>query len=535
MTRSLKRAPFLAGLIVLVVGLPASLCQQSARNSLQEGIRALNAGDFVSAEHIFSELHKHGASAENSSYLALAEAGGGDLVHAIAHFQESIRLGNDQAAVHYDLGIAYLNFGRDEDGIRELRTSLERDPKPLPPQRALGIALVNVGRPQQAVPYLEQASRLSPHDPEIWVNLARAQFDLRNDNAALQIADEALEAIPSNTRMDVALADLCLEHDQLQKARSILKGATESTSDDPNVALPLARVRLRAGEAKEALAALERVPADAGSPGETMFLRGEAWALTGNYVVADVDLSAAIKADSRNPTYLVLYAWLQQLEGRHKEALATLDKADELEVHIPETSFRRAVSYYYLHLDEQVVQACNEAIHLEPHDIPAYLLLGVARYRLHDLGGAQEAFAQAVSLKPTVAYFHLALAIVLYKEESLAASRKELDQALVLDPQAAQAHFYRARLLAEQGDRREAIEDLETAVALRPHYREAYAELARLYYADGQSEKAKAALAKQSAELRNEENEDRRMLQQMRDSTDELSDILKFSDILESR
>ena len=109
---------------------------------MEEGIQALNAGDFVSAEYIFADLRKHGVSAENSGYLAMAEASAGNLGHGISHFQESIRLGNDSAAIHHNLGVAYLKSGRDEDGIRELRAATVKGPNFLPSQRALGIALL---------------------------------------------------------------------------------------------------------------------------------------------------------------------------------------------------------------------------------------------------------------------------------------------------------------------------------------------------------------------------------------------------------
>jgi tetratricopeptide (TPR) repeat protein len=522
-------------LVLFPVSRYAALCQQSPNDSLEDGIRALNAGDFASAEHIFSDLHKHAPSAENTGYLAMAEAGAGNLAQAISHFQESIRLGNDSAPVHYNLGIAYLNSGRGEDGIRELRAATAKDPNFLPSQRALGFALLDAGRPHQAVPYLEQARRQSPHDAEIWVDLVRAQFEVRNDNAALQIADQAMKAIRGNPRMNQALADLCLKYDQLQKARYILEDSSELMPGDPNIALSLARVSLQAGEPMEALAALKDVPPEAGLPGESMYLRGEARILTKDYVIAEEDLSAAIQADSRNPTYLVAYARLQQLEGDYRKALTTLNKASELNAQMPEIPFRMAVSYYYLDLWEQAAPYCQAAIQLRPSYVLPYLLLGAARVRQSDFQGAQDAFQHAVTMKPGVAFFHVALAVAQYKAGSLEASLKELDQALVLDPQEAQAHFYRAQVLSRQHDRRKAIEELETAVALKPHYRRAYAELARLYSADGQSERAKAALASQALELQNDENENKRMQQELRDSSDEIGDVLRFSDILKSR
>ena len=68
-----------------------------------------------SAQQIFAQLVKDAPSAENLGYLAMAEAGAGNLAQAIGHFQRSIRLGNNWASVHYNLGIACLQAGRRED------------------------------------------------------------------------------------------------------------------------------------------------------------------------------------------------------------------------------------------------------------------------------------------------------------------------------------------------------------------------------------------------------------------------------------
>lgn len=519
--------------LVLISASPhAALCQQSANQTRKEGIRALNTGDFVSAERIFSELHRHAATAEDTGYLAMAEAGAGNLAQAISHFQESIRLGNDSAALHHNLGIAYLNSGRDEDGIRELRAAIAKDPNFLPSQRALGLALLNAGKPQQAVPFLEQARKQSPHDPEIWGDLVHAQFEARNDPAALQTADLAMQTVPGNARINVALADLCVKYHQLQKARNILEDSAEMIPGDTNIALALARVSLQANEPMEAIAALKKVPPEAGLPGETMYLRGEARIMTKDYVIADIDLSAATQADPQNARYLLAYARLQQLEGDYRKALDTLSKASDLKIQSPEIPFRMAVSYYYLGLYSQVEQSCDEAILLKPDYVLANFLLGVTRYRTNDFEGAQDAFLRAVTLKPDVAFFHVALGLAQYKGGNLTASLKELDRALVLNPQAANAHFYRGRVLAKQGERLKAIDELETAVALVPNYQQAYGELARLYSAVGQPEKAKAALATQAAAR---EKENTRMEKELRESADEIGDVLKSSEILKSR
>jgi tetratricopeptide (TPR) repeat protein len=481
---------------MLASRLPAGHAQ-SNDEILQRAISAFKAGDFSHAEQMFSLLVKQDSSAINVGYLAMAEASNGDLVQAIAHFQQSIQLGNATASARYNLGIAYLNSHQPEAGIRELRQAVSQDRKYLPARYALGVALVDSRRAGEAIPFLEQARMESPEKPEIWANLVRAEFDAGNDTAALRTVDEAVQSLPDAPSLAVTLAQLCRDHREVQKARYLLENATESMPQNNEVNLLLAKTSMQAGEPIEALAVLKNVPAEWGKPGEVYMVRGEARALTGNLDLAEADLSIALGADPQNESYLEAYAWIEQLRGHHREALATLAKAHDRNPHSPTVSYRLGLSYFSLRQYDQAVGACEEALRLAPDYDAAYLLLGAIKLAQEDFRAAQAAFQHAVSLKPGSALFHRELGIALFRAGSLVESKKELDRASILDAQGAATYFWRARVLASSGKRREAVADLETVVALQPNYRGAYSELAPLYLADGDTQKAAWALAKQ--------------------------------------
>jgi tetratricopeptide (TPR) repeat protein len=485
-------------------------------------MQALKAGDFAAAQRILSPLVAHFPSAENTNYLAIAEAGAGNVVQAIAHFQESIRLGNNSAAVHTNLGMVYLQSGRHDNAVLEFRAAIAIDPKSVPSLYLLGVALLDAGLPREALPHLRKAHKLAPDNGEIQVSLVRAQFQLGNNAAALELADRALGGDSKNPSMIVALASLCVLHGQVQRARYMLEVANARMPHDFNIELSLARVCLQAGEPKEALSALEDLPSEAAKPGEIMLLKGEARTLTGDFLLADADLAAALEADPRNPRYLIAHAWLKQREGQHKEALGILSEVHELEPQMPVVSLQMAVAYYLLRLQSQARQACEDAIRLDPHYGLAYCLLGALELREKNFAGAQAAFQQAINWKPNVAQFHTLSGIALYKEGKLTESHKELDRALMLNPQSAQAHFYRGQVFARQGNTEKAIVDLETAVALLPNYRSAYAELAQLYEKNGQPAKAMAAAAREKSEQQGEESYNELMLQQLEESGDEI-------------
>ena len=213
--------PLVCGLCL--ASLPTTASGQQASDILRDGFQALKAGEFVRARELFAEVNKRQPSAENLSYLAMAEAGCGDRVQAISDFERSIRLGNNSALVHYDLGIAYLDSGQHERGFQELRAALAKDPNYEQPAYALGVALLQMGRARDALPYFRQCTKQSPQNPEVWLGLTRAEFESGDNLVALATTDEAMAKVPDNPRLAMTLASLCLQHDQTKKARGLLE------------------------------------------------------------------------------------------------------------------------------------------------------------------------------------------------------------------------------------------------------------------------------------------------------------------------
>jgi Flp pilus assembly protein TadD len=409
--------------------------------------------------------------------------------------------------VHYSLGLAYLQQRQVAPGLGELQRAVSLDPKLKPARYALAVALIDAGRPAEAIPHLNQLTKQSPSDAEVWANLARAQFEKKDENAAIRTVDQAAEAMPTDVRLIITLAALCAGHQQIQRARGLLEDANELAPGNPDIELLLAKVSLRAGEPIELQAVIKDVADDHGAPGEVALLKGIALALTGKPEEAATKFSSAVAADPNNTRYLITQAWGYQLENRHAEALSALVKARKLDPANPIIPHRMAVSYFFLHQYEQTADTCQEALRLDSLYDPSYLLLGVARLELGELGAAQKAIRQANTLKPTVALYHRELGVALFKNGGLAESKKELDWALSLDPKAARTYFWRAQVLASQGERKQAVTDLRFALTLQPNLVDAYSELARLYSADGQREEALLVLAKQK-ELKAEASTD---------------------------
>ncbi|MGO8818746.1 MAG: tetratricopeptide repeat protein [Terriglobia bacterium] len=500
-----RLAVALLGVLFLLTR-PSSVAGQSAQEMLKEGREALQAKDFKRAENAFAVLIKQDPSATNYAYLAVAELSAGEPTRAITNFKQARQLGNDSANLHFYWGMAYLQNKDASSAIRELRAALSKDPKLFQADAPLGVALVNDGRPKEAVPYLELARTHSAADAEIHASLVRAEFEAGDTSKALASIDAAVDAIPENSRLDATLAFLCLHHRQAQKARQLLESASELNPQDVTLKLLLADASVKAGEPVEALAVLKGVPEDAGAPGELAFLRGNAYLLSGDSQRAAPYLTAATAADPKNVNYHFAYATLQGSEQKFPDALATLTKARELDPQTESIPYQMAVALALMRRFPEALQSCEEALRLAHEADEVYFLRGVIEIEQGNLHVAEQSLRRAVALNSGVASYHAALGVALLETENLTESGRELDQALSMDAQAAPAYLWRARLLAKQGQPTKALADYESYTALAPDTAKAYQEEEALYRQAGEAEKAAAAHTKYVA-LRAEKSE----------------------------
>jgi tetratricopeptide (TPR) repeat protein len=483
-------------LAVVLFGELAPAFDRSAEELSRLGSEALRAGHYDTAEKYFLTLATQFPSATAFGDLGMSEAAQGKLKHALHHFQRSIELGNRSATVHYNLGLTYLRQHQYALGVEALRKALTIDPELQSGRYTLAVALLESGRPGEAIPFLSDLRTKLPHDPAVWGNLVRAQFENSDSPSALKSVDEGVDALPTNVPLIVTFAGLCSAHSQFQKALHLLENASELTPDDLGIKLLLAKASLEAKQPVEALAILVDVPSDYGEPGEISYIKGIAQALTGKYQEASREFSAAVSAKSRNVRYMIAQAWACQLEGKHDEALTILRKAQVVDPENPIAPYRMAVSFLYQHKYSLVVESCLKSLQLAERYHPAYLLMGVARLQQGDLTAAETAIRRALRLKPDSALYHRELGVTLCKLSRLQESRRELDDALGRDPKASEAYLWRARVFTKQRKYHEAIADLETAVALQPNNGTAYSELHQLYSKVGQIDKADKIRAK---------------------------------------
>ena len=131
----------------------------------------------------------------------------GDLDGAVAAYQQSIAL-YPTAEAHTFLGWTYSFQGRLEDAIEECQKAIAVDPTFGNPYNDIGAYLIEMGRLDDAIPWLERATRASRYaSPEFpRLNLGRVYLAKEMYSRALQEFGAVLDLRPDHRPAQQAVA-----------------------------------------------------------------------------------------------------------------------------------------------------------------------------------------------------------------------------------------------------------------------------------------------------------------------------------------
>jgi Tfp pilus assembly protein PilF len=130
----------------------------------------------------------------------------GDLDRAVVLYRKSIEL-HPTAEAHTFLGWTYSFQGKVEEAIEECRRAIAVDPDFGNPYNDIGAYLIELGRLDEAISWLERAIKASRYEPRHFphFNLARIYVRRYDTDQAIRHLEQAVALEP---RYDVARREL---------------------------------------------------------------------------------------------------------------------------------------------------------------------------------------------------------------------------------------------------------------------------------------------------------------------------------------
>ena len=137
----------------------------------------------------------YAAYADTFYYDALFGSREEDQETALRAAKKAVELDGDDANAHVALGRIYRLCNNTDAAEAEHRIAIGLNPSMADAHYNLGMVLVGTGKAQEAIPYIETAIRLSPHDDLIGpfhARLAEAHLYLGNHEQAAELAQKSM-------------------------------------------------------------------------------------------------------------------------------------------------------------------------------------------------------------------------------------------------------------------------------------------------------------------------------------------------------
>ena len=231
---------------------------------------------------------------------ALSRHRSGQLAEAIAHFNQSLAIQDQDSVTHHGLGLALRDNGDTETALHHLQIALSLSPQDVVILnnlggihfaagrfhearqafetalkiredwqllwRNLGACWVGLDVPERAIAALSHAVKLAPDDSWAHYHFGRAAMKLNDAKTAIVAFREALNLDPTNSAKAIALAELFEDVADFPNADVAYRHALAQKPDDAAVILKVARRLTHLGKPDEALIllnyALELIPDD---------------------------------------------------------------------------------------------------------------------------------------------------------------------------------------------------------------------------------------------------------------------------------
>ena len=375
-----------------------------------------------------------------------------------------------------DDGRRRLRQGRHAEALDLIAQALAIDPAVAGGDTAMGVALSNLDRLDEAIASFSRAVAQRPDDLEALTSLA----------ILLSVEDRFAEAVPYYQRAIALAPDDAELHNGVGIALLGLARPEEAAAS-------LWRAVALAPEAAEPLINLGIVLGRAGQPDDSVASFRRAIALQPDHADAHLNLAQALRQAGEHEAAAISYRQLLALTpgdvaghfalgalladmGRHAEAIPCYERCLALEPEHPDTHLNLAAALQRTGDYDAAIRQCERAIALRPELAAPHVNMANALRAQKKFEDSIGHYRRALELEPDHAVAHLNLGLALAECGHLVEAIASYRRALATRADFAEAHLALGRASRETGRYADAIEHLDRALALSPALIDAYAD-----------------------------------------------------------
>ena len=340
---------------------------------------------------------------------------------------------------------------------------------------------------------LENAAKIEPSDPKVWVGLAQTFWKLHDVSEANDAAAKAEKLGPKDAAVQHALSVYYAETNQFDKAGDAEAKYSKGVPTDRDAVLRSMTFYIKGGHADRAIAFARTAP-DWSNRADVHNLLAKAYFANKQPDEAANEFQSAIRLSPYEESYYFDFAQALLVQQRFEQAIGVLqegrtnfDKSAQIELAL-------GVAYYGLRRFDGAATAFLRTIALAPDVEQPYVFLGKMLDQIPDkLPELTRVFAEYEKSNPSSYLGYRLHAQALDAQSGDAGTaEKLLRKAISLNDGDAQGYFELGTLLEKQRRFPEAAEALERAVALNGQEPAIHYRLARVYDRLGKQAAAKS-------------------------------------------
>jgi tetratricopeptide (TPR) repeat protein len=482
---------------------------------------------------LLESVHDHPtAGAYNTLGVLYAQA---DRVScAIAAFEASLKVEDQNWEAHYNLALALLRRGERAQAIHALQTAIQQKPDSVSSHFALGSIFEDEKKLENAEEHFRSALNVDPHFSPSAIKLSEVLISVGRPQAAVACLEDTVKQLPSEQAEPVraALGVAYAANGEMEKALITLKNLIAEQPDSADAHFNLGLVYARQGQSKDEEAAVtefqEALRLDPSMDPARIAL-GRVLISLQKYSEA---APAALEYTRHRPQDPQgFYELGQAFQGlkQPEPAVKALEHAAALDPRDAVIRFDLGMLLANTGQTDAAILQLKAAERINPSDVEIHkeltLLLdkkgdkegsrferaklaalksdtdketGIARLNekaSEDLSAgnakaAAESYGQAVQLNPRDPKLRYNLSLALDRMGDLVSERKELERAVELDPKLAVAQNQLGLLALRSGRQAEAEQRFKKVLAIDPKFAEAQSNLGVLYSQQGKNGEA---------------------------------------------